>query len=303
VSGRTGMDRRTFLGAATAAVGGLGVATADVAAGVASSAAAPVMAGARTRFAVNVEMWWRSLPFLDRLERAASLGFPAIEFWDWRTKDIPAVAARCRDLGLEVAQFTAWGFEPPMLLEANHGPFVAAVEEACQVAHALDCERVTVVGGDDQPGMTRAGMHDGIAAGLRRAAPVAEREGVTLMLESMNIRVDHPGHSLFGSPPAIRICRQVASPRVKLNWDLYHMQLSEGDLCGRLREGFEAGVVAYLQLADTPGRNEPGTGEVRYNRVLREAHHLGYRGFVGVECVPLEGEAMAARRLREADEW
>jgi hydroxypyruvate isomerase len=295
------MDRRTFVGAVTGAVGGAAAGMTGTVVG-ALACAAP-LATTRTRFAVNVEMWWRSLPFLDRIDRAAAFGFPAIEFWDWRTKDIAAIAARCSDLGLEVAQFTAWGFDPPMLLEANHARFVKAIEEACDVAHGLGCELVTVVGGDDQPGLSRAEMHAGIAAGLRRAAPVAEREGVTLILEPMNVRVDHPGHSLFGSPPAIQICREVNSPRVKLNWDLYHMQLSEGDLCGRLREGFEAGVVAYLQLADTPGRNEPGTGEVRYNRVLEEAHRLGYRGYVGLECVPLEDEETAARRVAEADVW
>lgn len=294
------MDRRTFVGAVSAAVGGAAAAMNGTLGGAPGAAH---LATTRTRFAVNVEMWWRELPFLDRIDRAAAFGFPAIEFWDWRTKDIPAIAARCRDLGLEVAQFTAWGFNPPMLLESNHARFVDAIAEGCDVAHTLGCELMTVVGGDDQPGLTRSRMHDGIVAGLRRVAPVAEREGVILILEPMNVRVDHPGHSLFGSAPAIRICREVASPNVKLNWDLYHMQLSEGDLCGHLREGFEAGVVAYLQLADTPGRNEPGTGEVRYNRVLEEAHRLGYRGFVGLECVPLEDEETAARRVAAADVW
>lgn len=291
------MDRRTFLGAAGGAA-----ASAALRPAVAAAALRP-LAATRTRFAVNVEMWWRALPFLERIDRAAALGFPAIEFWDWRNKDIPAIAARCRELGLEVAQFTAWGFDPPMLLESNHGRFVQAIEEACQTAHALGCGLMTVVGGDDQPGLTRAEMHAGIAAGLRRAAPIAEENGVTLILEPMNVRVDHPGHSLFGSAPAIRICEQVDSPRVKLNWDLYHMQLSEGDLCGHLREGFGAGVVGYLQLADTPGRHEPGTGEVRYNRVLREAFELGYRGYVGLECVPIGDERTAAQRVAAADVW
>ncbi|MGH2417666.1 MAG: TIM barrel protein [Candidatus Limnocylindria bacterium] len=291
------MDRRTFLGTAGGAA-----ASAALGPRVAAAALRP-MTATRTRFAVNVEMWWRELPFLERLERAAALGFPAIEFWDWRSKDIPAIARRCRELGLEVAQFTAWGFDPPMLLESNHGRFVDAIDQACDTAHALDCRLMTVVGGDDQPGMTRADMHAGIAAGLRRAAPIAEQSSVTLILEPMNVRVDHPGHSLFGSAPAIRICQEVGSPSVKLNWDLYHMQLSEGDLCGHLREGFSAGVVGYLQLADTPGRHEPGTGEVRYNRVLREAFELGYRGLVGLECVPIEDERTAAQRVADADIW
>ena len=144
-------------------------------------------------------------------------------------------------------------------------------------------------------------MHENIIAGLKLAAPIAEEHGVVMILEPMNIRVDHKGHCLYGSPPAIRICEEVASPSVKINWDLYHMQITEGDLCGRLRDGWKQ--VGYLQLADHPGRNEPGTGEVHYNRVLKAAHDLGYRGFVGLECRPREDELAAARRVAAADVW
>jgi hydroxypyruvate isomerase len=87
----------------------------------------------------------------------------------------------------------------------------------------------------------------------------------------------------------------------KINWDLYHMQITEGDLCRRLREGYDQ--LGYLQLADNPGRNEPGTGEIYYNRVLKEAWDLGYRGLVGVECSPRNGELTAARRLVATDVW
>jgi hydroxypyruvate isomerase len=117
----------------------------------------------------------------------------------------------------------------------------------------------------------------------------------------MNGRVDHPGHCLYGSVDAVKICREVDSPMVKINWDLYHMQISEGDLCGRLKDGFDQ--VGYLQLADHPGRYEPGTGEIYYPRVLRAAHELGYRGFVGLECRPKEGEDLAAKRVNQADQW
>jgi hydroxypyruvate isomerase len=117
----------------------------------------------------------------------------------------------------------------------------------------------------------------------------------------MNVRVDHPGHCLFGSAAAIEICRAVGSPHVKLNWDLYHMQISEGDLCRHLREGFDH--VGYVQLADNPGRHEPGTGEIRYERVLRELHELGYRGFVGLECSPLADEESAASRVAALERW
>ena len=267
-----------------------------------STAQDPELPGrtARTRFAANVEMWWTSLRFEDRIRAAAKLGFPAIEFWPWQGKDIDAVAALCKELRLEVAQFTAWGFEPGLNEARHHGAFVEQLQQACAVAHKLGCKKMTVVGGNDVAGMTPAQMHDQIIAGLRLGAPIAEQADVMLLLEPMNIRVDHKGHCLYGSEPAVRICRAVGSTHVKINWDLYHMQLSEGDLCGHLRDGFDQ--LGYAQVADTPGRCEPGTGEINYARVLHELWDLGYRGFVGAECRPKTSELEAARALARVDQ-
>ena len=254
-----------------------------------------------TRFAVNVEMWWRALPFLDRIRRAAELGFPAIEFWPWRGKDLDAVGGLCRELGLEVAQFTAWGFEPGMNDPANLGRVEDEIGASCETAQLLGARKMTVVAGNDQPGMTSEQMLANVTAALVRVAPLAEAADVMLILEPMNGRVDHPGHCLYGSPDAIRICREVGSSHVKINWDLYHMQISEGDLCGRLRDGY--GELGYLQLADHPGRHEPGTGEIHYQRVLRQAYELGYRDLVGLECSPVGDELAAARAVHLADVW
>ncbi len=298
----TRTTRRSLLAAGTAA---LGLARAGSRQGPAAAQEPEPLSTLgktpHTRFAVNVEMWWTRLPFLERLRQAAGLGFPAVEFWPWRNKDVDAIAALCGELGLEVAQFTAWGFVPGMNDPANHDAFLAEVEASCATAKRLGCRLMTVVGGDDQPGMTREEMHAHIVTGLQRAAPIAEAAGVTLILEPMNVRVDHMGHSLYGSEAGVRICRAVESKHVKLNWDLYHMQISEGDLCGHLRDGYDQ--LGYLQVADHPGRNEPGTGEVHYPRVLRQAFELGYRGYVGLECVPLEDEETAARRVAAADRW
>ena len=289
-------SRRKFLGAAAAC------AVAPLAAGAEKTGnVSEIGKTPHTRFAVNIEMWFARLPFLRRIEAAAALGFPAVEFWPLEGKDIDAVADKTAELKIEVAQFTAWGFRPGLNNPRNHPEFVKAIETSCKAAKKLGCKLMTVVGGDDQPGMSQEEMHENIIAGLKLAAPIAEKHGVVMILEPMNIRVDHKGHCLYGSPPAIRICEEVASPSVKINWDLYHMQITEGDLCGRLRDGWKQ--VGYLQLADHPGRNEPGTGEVHYNRVLKAAHDLGYRGFVGLECRPRENELAAARRVAAADVW
>ena len=254
-----------------------------------------------TKFAVNCEMWWRKLPFLERMKMSARYGFPAVEFWPWRGKDLDAIERLSKDAGLAIAQFTAWGFTPGMNDPKNHDAVVREVEESCRVAKRLNCKKMCVVGGNDQPGMTQQEMHANIIAALKRVAPIAEKHEVMLILEPMNIRVDHKGHCLYGSPAAVRICRAVNSPMVKINWDLYHMHISEGDLCGRMKEGFDQ--VGYLQVADHPGRHEPGTGEIHYNRVLKEAHDLGYRDYVGLECTPAGAELAAAQAVARADVW
>jgi hydroxypyruvate isomerase len=255
----------------------------------------------RTRFAINVEMWWHELPLLERIRQTARHGFPAIEFWPWRGKDLDAIADLCGELSLEIAQFTAWGFRPRMNDPRHHDAFEREVHEACAAAHKLGAKRMTVVAGDDRPDASTAQMLEQVVVALRRVAPIAEAADVMLILEPMNGRVDHPEHCLYGSPDAVRICREVASTHVKINWDLYHMQISEGDLCGRLREGFDQ--LGYAQLADHPGRNQPGVGEIHYPRVLRELHELGYEGYVGAECWPKGDVTAAARALARAGQW
>lgn len=255
-----------------------------------------------TKFAVNVEMWWKNLPFVDRLRKTAELGFPAVEFWPLKGKDLDQVAAVSQELGVEIAQFTAWGFKPGMNETKNHADFVDAVKQACVAAKKLRCKKATVVAGDDVAGMTQPEMHANVIAALKSVSKIAEDHDLMLILEPMNIRVDHKGHCLYGSAPAIRICQEVGSSHVKINWDLYHMHITEGDLCGHLKEGMTTKTIGYLQLADHPGRNEPGTGEIHYNRVLKEAYSLGYRDYVGLECRPTD-ELTAAKRVAAADVW
>jgi hydroxypyruvate isomerase len=304
-------DRRTFL-AASAALAGTVFSALSVADAhqqkqnkLLTDTDSQIGKTPHTKFAVNIEMWFRQLPFLDRIRAAAALGFPGYEFWPYepQLERLDEIRKLNEQLGLVATQFTAWGFKPGMNDPKNHDAFVRKMEEACQVAKRLDCKLMTVVAGDDIPGMSQPQMHENVIQALKRAAPICEEQKITMILEPMNIRVDHKGHCLYGSRDALRICSEVNSPAVKINWDLYHMQISEGDLCGHLKEGFAAGHIGYLQLADHPGRNEPGTGEIHYNRVLQQAHDLGYRGFVGLECVPKRDELSAAKAVARADQW
>jgi hydroxypyruvate isomerase len=255
----------------------------------------------KTRFAVNGEIWWSGLPFEKRVEQALAHGFDGVEFWPWRNKDLAALEKLAKEKGVKFAQFTAWGFEPGLCNPDNHAKAVEEVREACKAAKRIGAPMMTIVAGNNQKGMTTEQMHAHVTTGLKLLAPIAEEHDVMLILEPMNGRVDHPGHCLYGSEAAVRICREVNSTHVKINWDLYHMQLAEGDLCGRLKDGIDQ--LGYVQVADTPGRKEPGTGEIHWPRVLRAVSELGYKGYVGLECWPKDGEAKAIERLIAADTW
>ncbi len=294
--------RRQFLTAASAAAGLAALRPALFAAEDSAAELKKIGKTPHTKFAVNCEMWWTKLPFLERVKQTAALGFPALEFWPLAGKDLDALAKLTQDLGVEIAQFTAWGFTPGMNDPKTHTDVVKTIKDACVAAKKLKCKKACVVAGDDIPGMSQAEMHANVIKALKSVAKIAEDNDLTLILEPMNIRVDHKGHCLYGSAPAIHICQEVNSSHVKINWDLYHMHITEGDLCGHLREGMQTKTIGYLQLADHPGRNEPGTGEIHYNRVLKEAFDLGYRDYVGLECRPTE-ELTAAKRVAAADVW
>jgi hydroxypyruvate isomerase len=287
------LNRRDMIAASAATL----AATLDVGTG---SLPAAEKVKTRTNFAVNVEMWWSKLPFLKRLEAAAALGYEAVELWPWRGKDVNAVGETCEKLGLKIIQFTAWGFSPGMNDPKNKQKVVDEIGASCEVAKKWKCPMMTVVAGNDIAGKTQQEMHDVVIDALKAAAPVAEKEGIVLILEPMNIRVDHKGHCLYGSGPAMKIVKAVGSKAMKINWDLYHMHITEGDLCGHLREGFKADAIGYVQIADHPGRREPGTGEIYYPRVFKELNALGYKGYVGLELHPTNEDA-ATKAVRAAD--
>jgi hydroxypyruvate isomerase len=257
----------------------------------------------RTKFAVNVEMWWPKLPFLKKFDAAAQLGFEAVEIWPWRRRDasVEAVAEAAKRNNLKIVQFTAWGFSPGMNDPKNKQKVLDEIAASCETAKKWDCQMMCVVAGNDIRGKSQAEMHATVIDTLKAAAPIAEKAGVTLILEPMNIRVDHKGHCLYGSEPTMRIIKEVGSPNVKINWDLYHMHITEGDLCGHLREGMKANAIGYIQIADHPGRHEPGTGEIYYPRVFKELASLGYKGYVGLELSPARGEEQAAKAIWAAD--
>jgi len=269
-------NRRHALGAA-AALAGLAVS---------SGTQAQSRTESLSDYAVNLDTWFKQVPFEQRFALAKQHSFKFIEFWSVdRGNGTKAAALRalCDANGLTVTQFApAW---PNFADPAKHPDLLKTAETAIADAKTLGCSQFTVTGHSLVEGMSREAQLAGYLAGLMRIAPMLEAAGVTALVEPFN-RVNHLNHLLNGSQPALPMVRAVNSPKVKLLWDFYHMQLEDGDLIEKFTAG--ADQVAHVQIGDVPGRHQPGTGEVNHANLLRAVRAAGYRGKIGLEFMPLD---------------
>ena len=247
------------------------------------------------RLSVCVEMIFRELPFLDRIGAVAEAGFPAFEFWGWRSKDIKAILERKQDCGLAISSF---GVDPSARIVdySTRNEFIKGVKDSVETAHKLECSRLIVTTGNEIKGVPRETQHQNIVKSLKEGARLVEKTDVILVLEPLNILVDHKGYYLYSSSEGIEILRQVDSPNVKLLYDIYHQQITEGNLIATITKNI--GSIGHFHSADVPGRHEFGTGEVNYANVLRKIDELGYEGFVGLEFMPLKDSKEALEMVK-----
>lgn len=237
--------------------------------------------------AVNLDTWFKQVPFEQRFALAKQHGFQFIEYWTVDRNNGGGKASAWRKLaddnGLTVTQFApAW---PNFADPAKLPELVKSTETAIADAKTLGCTQFTVTGHSLIDGMSREAQLAGYLAGLMRIAPMLEAAGMTALVEPFN-RVNHLNHLLNGSQPGLPMVRAVNSPKVKLLWDFYHMQLEDGDLIEKFNAG--ADQVAHVQIGDVPGRHQPGTGEVNHANLLRAVRAAGYRGKIGLEFMPLD---------------
>lgn len=234
------------------------------------------------RFSVCVEMVYRPLPFVERLEAVARAGYDAFEFWNWQDKDLEAVEATSRRLGLAVAAFGVSG--GTLMDAANHDAYIETTHRAAVWARRLGCPNLIVTTGNEVAGVSREAQFDVLHRGLERVAAAAADGGVVAVLEPLNTKVDHAGYFLDHAVDAFRLVREINSPALRVLYDIYHMQIMDGDLIATIEANLD--LISHFHVADVPGRHEPGTGEINYANVFRRIDAAGYAGFVGLEFRP-----------------
>lgn len=250
---------------------------------------------------------WRLAPCLDTLcaglaqdealRLVAGAGLETFEFWDWRGRDVEALAREAAQVGLRAVIFSGNTFDEPLVDAEAHPRALAHLGRSIEMAQRLDTRLLVAHVGYARADRSPSAQWEAAVQGLRGAGDLAGAAGITLAVEPLNSVLDHPGYFLDSLPGALRLLEEVNHPSVALLLDVYHMRLMHGDLLTRLPAALSR--AAHVHVADVPGRREPGTGAVRWDAVLQAFRDGAYRGAIGLECWPSQSPQEALRRSGE----
>lgn len=256
---------------------------------------------AMPRFSANLSFLFTEHAFLERFGAAARAGFAGVEFHFPYAHDKAALAEVVLTSGVEVVLFNLpagnWdaGERGIACLPARKAEFQDGVGRAVEYAEALGCTRLNCLAGIAPQGMSRDKAVETLVDNLKFAAAVTQRAGIRLMLEPLNDR-DNPGFLVPTTRTGLQVLDAVASRNLFLQYDVYHAQVAEGDLARTLEANLAR--IGHIQIADNPGRHEPGSGEINFPFLFRRLAELGYAGWIGCEYKP-SGDTLGSLRWME----
>ncbi len=292
------MDRRVFLKS------GLAATTAGLAGAVQGAEEnQPLAAGLRTRIAVAPQ--WFQGTHVEQIEQIAAAGFNAFETLrcgSWEDKE--AVRKRCEELGVAcgavgggMGTISDWGPNDP----EHHPRFVEAVKTGIAQAQAIGSKCVLSLSGPARQGVSKEEQMEALAKAGRLVAPMLADAGIVMVWECLNVLVNHPGYFLVYSADGSELVKRTDHPNVKFLYDIYHQQISEGNLINNIKKYI--GEIGHFHFADNPGRHEPGTGEINYKNVFKAIYETGYRDIVACEFGKIKSTEEVLAVLAECDRW
>ena len=241
------------------------------------------------RFCANISMLFGERAFPERFAAAARAGFGAVEIqfpYGWPKDEL---ARRARDAGVEIVQINlpagdaGRGDRGIACSPSRAGEFRQGVARALEYARALGCRQMNFLAGIAPPGVAEAALRETFLGNVRFAAAELAREGMTLLIEPINTRTI-PGFWLNTSSQALELIAAAGATNLALQFDVFHVHVMEGDLDAALGAAFDR--IGHMQVADDPGRHEPGTGAIDFPALFERVDRLGYGGWIGAEYVP-----------------
>jgi len=261
------------------------------------------------KYSLCIENFYKGLPFEDKFSAARRDGFEYCEFWTWRNRDWGRVKKAIADSGVKVAAFSG-DDEYSLINPDENNLYVDFLKKSMEKAREIDCHYLVIHSDAFNPDGSAKEIGKPLSYEakllnmyriLATIAPFAEKEEITLVLEPLNTRVGearaHKNYFLEYPEPAFELTLQVGSEKVKVLYDIYHMQLMAGNVITTLGKNIDQ--LGYIHLADVPGSHEPGTGELNYNNIIKALDSMGYTGFVGFELLPSETDGKAFEAIKK----
>ena len=245
---------------------------------------------------VCIDAVFEGLDKKQAIAAVATAGIGAFEFWGWWDKDLDAIKCARDEHGLAISACCTHFIT--LVDPEKRAEYLEGLKASIAAAQDLGVNTIISQVGDFRPGVARAEQHQCLVDGLRAAAPMLEDAGVTLVIEPLNELIDHLGYYLVRSDEAFEIIDEVGSPAVKVVFDIYHQQISEGQLIANITANIDK--IAHFHAAGNPGRHELTRGEIHYPAVFEAISATDYDGFVGLEYWPLDDPSAG---LRDVASW
>ena len=235
----------------------------------------------------------------EKVREIAKLNFNAIEFWFWDRefdgvnllpveKNINEIASITADYNITVNDIVVnapdGSIGGSLTVKADREIYLSRLQKTIEIAKKLRCKKLITCSGNFQMNVSVESQKEAIIETLGKAAEIAGKEGITLLLESLNSTIDHPGYFIISSKGGFEIIKQVNSPYLKLLYDIYHMQIMEGNIINTIKENIS--LIGHFHAAGLPGRNELYSGEINYLEILRNIDAMAYSGYFGLEYWP-----------------
>lgn len=262
-------------------------------------------------FILSTNSGWYEGDSYQRYYEAKKYGFSALEELGWLHLDLDRARACLDDAGVALSAilFQSHDKEKGELISNHHGivwqdahdAFCASIEETLAAALKLNCKNIVVTTGNERSDVSRYVQHTNVVTALRRAAKIVEGTGVQLVLEPLNILVNHKGYYLPTTAEAVDIIDETGSGSVKVLYDVYHQQITEGNVIETIRRNISK--IGHIHTGDVPGRNQPGTGELNYRNIFKAIAEAGYEGFVTFECGRTVDAATVSRDMLALLNW
>lgn len=262
-------------------------------------------------FTLSVSAGWFDCNYYQKYSEAKKHGFKAMEELGWVNYDLERARAAIDESGVALSCVVFQSkdaktselisFKHGIVWEDAYGAFLSSIEETLAAAQKLDCKRIVVTTGNRRSDVTGYVQHTNIVTALRAAAPIVRGSGVKIVLEPLNILVDHRGYYLTSTAEAVEIINEVGSDDIMVLYDVYHQQITEGNVINTIKANI--GKIGHIHMADVPGRKEPGTGELNYRNILKALAGTGYEGYASFECGRSVGTDEVCKKALALLDW